>query len=545
MGAKPETGRGWAWLMVTLAGVFPFASDMLRNFQLFAPTQMAWSFAAVLAATGGTYALARTILRGVEAALRRAGRPPGPRLRSVVFALAAALVFAGFLYDANMTELRVDFGLPRLAAASIVVALFAVYGAVAERLGAKRTCLLLLALLAFRSVRAGCEISGALLRGHALMSPEEIRVYQNVKLSRTPNVYFICLESYHDFGDMEVLYGLDNSAFRGFLETNGFAVAEGICANDWHTMSSLHSFFRMGHHYGSGTFGNHDSLHARGFLSGSGTYYNPVLNVLKRNGYAIVYLLPSDYYYRPGTGLVDVSLLDRSWPLAPLKVSLPRFVGREPITYVEDYERKLADVLSAWPGDRPAFFFAKLGAEHVPKHYDCRTDRAEFVEQYKKSVADGNPRIESLCRRIIAKDPGGIIVLAGDHGAQSYQSKERRFQDVMREDGIPAERIVRDLHGVLLAIRWGEGLSPEPYPFRSLANAMRFVLYRLSGDEALRKTAVHDSSYVLEMDGLLYQTTDDGRPLSEWKAVPRSPPERGPDDQGRRYSAPRTGRTSQ
>ena len=545
MGAKPETGRGWAWLMVTLAGAFPFASDMLRNFQLFAPEQLAASLAAIVAATGAVFLAAQLGLRGVDAACRRAGRVPGPRLRSVVFALAAALVFAGFLYDANMTELRVAFGLPRPAAAAIVVALFAVYGAVAERLGAKRTCLLLLALLAFRSVRAGCEISGALLRGHALMSPEEIRVYQNVKLSRTPNVYFICLESYHGFGDMEVLYGLDNSAFRGFLETNGFAVAEGICANDWHTMSSLHSIFRMGHHYGSGTFGNHDSLHARGFLSGSGTYYNPVLNVLKRNGYSIVYLLPSDYYYRPGTGLVDVSLLERSWPLAPLKVSLPRFVGREPITYVEDYERKLADVLSAWPGDRPAFFFAKLGAEHVPKHYDCRTDRAEFVEQYKKSVADGNPRIESLCRRIIAKDPGGIIVLAGDHGAQSYQSKERRFQDVMREDGIPAERIVRDLHGVLLAIRWGEGLAPEPYPYRSLANAMRFVFYRLSGDEALRNTAVHDSSYVLEMDGLLYQTTDDGRPLSEWKAVPRSPPERGPAGQGERYSAPRTGRTSQ
>ena len=154
MGARPETGRGWAGLMVALAGMVPFASDMLRNFQLFAPPQLAWSFAAVLAATGGAYALAWTILRGIEAALRRAGRPPGPRLRSVVFALAAALVFAGFLYDANMTELRVAFGLPRPAAAAIVVALFGVYWAVAARLGAKRTCGLLLALLAFRSVRA-------------------------------------------------------------------------------------------------------------------------------------------------------------------------------------------------------------------------------------------------------------------------------------------------------------------------------------------------------------------------------------------------------
>lgn len=540
---KPELA--WAWAMVTLAGAFPFAADMLRNFQLFTPEQLAASLAAVLAGTGLVFLLAWLSGRAIEARWRRAGRTPGPRLPAAVFALAAALVFAGFLYDANLTELREDFGLARPAAAALVVVLFGIYWAVAARLGAKRTCLLLLALLAFRSVRAGVEISGAVLRGHALIAPEEIRIYQDVELSRTPNVYFICLESYHDFGDMERLYGLDNSAFRGFLETNGFAVSEGICANDWHTMSSLHSFFRMGHHYGAGTFGNHDSLHARGFISGGGTYYNPVLNVLKRNGYAIVYLLPSDYYYRPGTGLVDVSLLDRSWPLAPLKVSLPRFVGREPIAYVGNYERKLADALAAWSGDRPAFFFAKLGAEHVPQEYDCRTDRAAFVERYKKSVAAGNPQIESLCRLIIAKDPQAIVVLAGDHGAQSYQSQGRRFQDVMREDGIPAERIVRDLHGVLLAIRWGAGLAPEPYPYRSLANVMRFVFCRLGGDEALRETAVPDSSYVLERDGLLYQTTADGRPLSEWKAVPRRPPEQEEEGQGRRSSAPRTGRRNQ
>lgn len=524
MRARNNEGRGWVWGMVTLAGLVPFASDMLRNFQLFAPEQLVGSSAMIVAATGAIFAVTWSILRGIATAGRRAGRSPGSRLTPAAYALAAAMVFALFLYDANMTELRQTFGLSRMAAATVVVLLFAMYGALAVRLGAKRTCALLLAFLAFRAAQAGFAISGAALRGQALMSPEEIQIYQGVKLARTPNVYFICLESYHDFGDMEMLYGFDNGAFRGFLETNGFVVAEGICANDWHTMSSLHSFFRMGHHYGSGTFGNHDSLHARGFISGSGTYYNPVLNILKGSGYSIVYLLPSDYYYRPGTGMVDVSLLSRSWPLAPLKVSLPRFIGREPITYVENYESKVADSIAAWPADKPAFFFAKLGAEHVPHEYDCRTDRAGFVEQYKKLVGAGNPQIEALCRQIVEKDPAGIIVLAGDHGAQSYQSKGRRFQDVMREDGIPAARIVRDLHGVLLAIRWGEGLAPEPYPYRSLANVMRFVLGRLSGDEALRETAVRDSSYVLEMDGILYQTTAEGQPLSEWKAVPRHPP---------------------
>ena len=33
--------KGWAWLVVVLAGLFPFASDMFRNFQLFTPEQLA------------------------------------------------------------------------------------------------------------------------------------------------------------------------------------------------------------------------------------------------------------------------------------------------------------------------------------------------------------------------------------------------------------------------------------------------------------------------------------------------------------------------
>lgn len=41
MRARPENGWGWTWGMGTLAGLVPFAADMLRNFQLFAPVQLA------------------------------------------------------------------------------------------------------------------------------------------------------------------------------------------------------------------------------------------------------------------------------------------------------------------------------------------------------------------------------------------------------------------------------------------------------------------------------------------------------------------------
>ena len=511
MAVRGNSERFWAWSLIVLAGLVPFAADMLRNFQLFAPAQLAWSFAAVLAATTGVFAL-------VAGALRVAGADP--RRKRLAFAGAAALVFAAFLYDANLTELRQEFGWPRPAAFGALVALFALYWAVAARLGAKATSGLLLLLLAFRAGQAAVAVSATTARGDDLVSAEEIAVYEQVKLARTPNVYFVCLESYHGFGAMRELYGFDNAEFREFLGANGFVVAEDVLSNYSFTMTSLQSFFQMGHHYAAGSFGNHDSLHARGFISGSGTYYNPVLRILKRNGYAVVYLLPSDYYYRPGAGLVDFSLLDRSWPFAPLKASLPRFIGREPDTLVPDYPRRVAETLAEWPLDRPTFFFAKLGAEHAADGYDYQTDRAAFAARYVETVARENAAIEALCRQIAARDPQAIVVLAGDHGAQSYRSSRRGFAATKRAGGIPADRLVRDCHDVLLAIRWGTDPAPTPYPYRSLANVMRFVFAQLGGGEALERTAAADASYLLDDVGLLHVAAD-GQPLAEWPLVPR------------------------
>ena len=511
MAARGNSERFWAWSLVVLAGLAPFAADMLRNFQLFAPVQLAWSLAAVLAATSGFFAL-------VAVALRMAGADP--RRKRLAFAGAAALVFAAFFYDANMTELRLDFGLPRWGAAVAVAGLFLAYWAVAARLGAKWTSWLLLVLVALRAGQAAVAVTATTARGDDLVSAEEIAVYEQVKLARTPNVYFLCLESYHGFGAMRELYGFDNAEFRKFLGETGFVVADDVLSNYSFTMTSLQSFLQMGHHYAAGAFGNHDSLYARGFIAGSGTYYNPVLRILKRNGYDVVYLLPTDYYYRPGAGLVDYSLIDASWPFAPLKASLPRFIGREPETVVPDYPRQVAETLARWPLARPTFFFAKLGAEHAADGYDYRTDREAFAARYVQTVARENAAIEALCRQIAARDPEAIVVLAGDHGAQSYRSSRRGFAATKRAGEIPADRLVRDCHDVLLAIRWGNGPAPAPYPHRSLVNVMRFVFLQLGGGEALRRTAAADDAYLLDDVGLLHVAAD-GQPLAEWAVVPR------------------------
>ena len=111
-------------------------------------------------------------------------------------------------------------------------------------------------------------------------------------------------------------------------------------------------------------------------------------------------------------------------------------------------------------------------------------------------------------------------MLAGDHGAQSCRSSRRGFAATKRAGEIPGDRLVRDCHDVLLAIRWGTDPVPPAYPYRSLANVMRFVFAQLGGGEALERTAAADASYLLDDVGLLH-VAENGRPLAEWPMVPR------------------------
>ncbi len=201
----------------------------------------------------------------------------------------------------------------------------------ASRLGARKTSLLLLALLAFGPARRDGPWRPPPGAETICFRPGKSD-YEQVKLARTPNIYFLCLESYHGFDAWE-LYGFDNADFRAFLERTGsFPPAAGAGTARSADETSPLVIFPDGTSLRGGAFGNHDSLYARGFISGSGTYYNPVLRILKRSGYDIVYLLPSDYYYRPG-GPGGLPAADPVLAVCPAEgYRSARFIGREPDT---------------------------------------------------------------------------------------------------------------------------------------------------------------------------------------------------------------------
>lgn len=507
--------------MVVMAGMYPFAADVSRNFQMFTRTQLLLSSAAIVAATTAVFGIAWLSLLLIEAALRRTGRSQQTWLANTWFAWTAAAVFAFFLFGSNARELRRSMGLAWPGTISILAILFLIYWAIATKLGAKRTCALLAGLTAFSLLQAGITVANASTRHARLVSPENIHKYSQVVLSNRPNIYYICLESYHGFDAMQKLYRFDNADFHDYLKQNGFIIEEKIFANYSFTMSSFLSFFLMGHHYGRLDFGNHDSLYARDFISGTDNSFNPVLAILKQNNYSIAFLLTSDYYYRPGSGLVDKSLMDNPWPFAPLRLTLPYFIP----PHSEVGQWKIAHALTSWMHDKPSFFFMKLGAEHVPfDTYNFQTDREDFVASYVCMIKESNKRVQALCRTIIEADPQGIIIMAGDHGAHSYRpAPGNSWKETEYGEDIPPSLLTQDIHDVLLAIRWGDGMTPAYYPFRSLVNVMRFVFFRLgAGDDFLDTCAPDDSYFRDGGKGIFYQTVQDGQPLEEWQPVSTS-----------------------
>ena len=224
-----QTHSGWAWLMIVLAGVCPFALHMSRNFQMFTPKQLAWSLGAIVLATSSACAhLANSSAYGCF--IKRLGRPLGTRPARILYALVAAGVLSIFLFGSNVMELRYGFELSKPATALVILVLFLVYWGAALRTGPKWACALLAGVTVFSLMQASWAAFRALPRRDALVPPEHIRIYERVTLKHTPNIYYICLESYHGFDAMKKLYDFDNMEFHDFL-SQITSTENGILAN--------------------------------------------------------------------------------------------------------------------------------------------------------------------------------------------------------------------------------------------------------------------------------------------------------------------------
>ncbi len=348
---------------------------------------------------------------------------------------------------------------------------------------------------------------------------------ERLAFARKPNVYLIHLESYQSQEAMRELYGFDNAEFLGEIERIGFTIVPNYFANYPWTLLSMSSMFAMRHHYLLIAMGNDDAIGARRLIGGKD--YNATLQAFRNNGYASQIVFPTDHnfdpdgswdYFYPGRNFVKVfgiyqsALLDRVIAAVQARRS-----------GVRDYDALLAARIAAAADSRKPFFsiFGSTGMGHAPTEKTWR-ELAYWREEYPRMVRKANPGFLRLVREIVQRDPGAVIILFGDHGANRYKDVwygARELNSILAKNGVTGRMLAYDLYGVMLAVRYPVGDATR-FAGTSHVNLLRVLLAGLSGDDEFLSTAVENESYIrkpLE----LFVAARDGKPLDTWEKVER------------------------
>jgi len=528
---KRRTGTGllgWAFACL-LAAALAFVEAMRRNYTMFTFRSLFLSgaFLLALALLFGLFwgVVASRIARLVEA--RRPGRG-ATCLRWLMAGGVVAVYMRLAAYSLLFTLVRKSM-LPLPVAGAFVFVQAALYWLIAARFGAKGTNLALAGLILFQSALWVRGERALVFGGEAIAArlEEKRPVYDAVRFKETPDIFVIVLESYQSSAWLADYYGFDNRPFEAALAERGFVVNPAAWANYYFTLQSLSSVFLMDHHYQLQEAGNLDGRGCRAMMSSA--TYNPVLEILKNNGYDIEYWLRMSYLYFPeraAKGGVSRMLVDKSNPLEPLSTLVwPHVIPHEQMAW-RDYRPFLLDHLPVQPGPRPRFVLVKDGLIHqaVEGYPPPREQWKDFhVGLFEKA----NAFVLSLVDKIVAANPDAVVLLFGDHGAYglSYGWWDFAGDDpdaFFAKEGVSLPDVARDNLSILGAVRLGR--SGEGLPAKSLVNLFRDLFVRLSGDEALAATRVADDGYSPRRDGRIWRLVEDGKALDHFVPVEGSGP---------------------
>lgn len=523
MKLRMSSCRGWLLCWV-LAAAVPLISCYAKNHTIFSARQLGLSAGLLLLTVVGVFSvyhgLARFLLRRLVRFFPRGEEKEGPLFDFAMAFGAAAVYLRLTLYPLAFAMTR-QLGWTPLTTGLVLLLLLALYTLIAWRFLWKGSSVLLALLLLWQGGAWIASLRGGQAESRALRIPDAERdIYGSIRFKTTPNIYFVVLESYHGSARLRDYYGFDNSSFTDGLAGLGYSVYSNVFANYYVTVQSLHATFSMRHHYNLQESGNMDS---RGFRSlFSGGEYNPVLSILKNNGYRIEYRLADTYLYFPEQARkhLDVLMVAESNPLHPLATLVwPHLITDR---VVPDYRKRLLEELfGTGPSASPRFVFMKAGVLHLmTPQWPPPSD--DWKKTYVGMFDAENRFLSDLCRRIQEHDPGAIVILAADHGAFGYSwgwwEQTTNPNSFFKEQGLDPVEVVKDNTDVFLAIKLDRPDAP-PLPVRTLVNLFRELFQYLSDDPRLSATRVPDDSYSPRRNGLIHRLVRDGQPQAWFEPI--------------------------
>jgi len=327
----------------------------------------------------------------------------------------------------------------------------------------------------------------------------------------TPSIYLLVYDAYV-INETMLGYGIDNNAQEKYLETLGFTIyphTYSVGAESILTMSRVLN--ASTEYYG----------YTRRGVSGDGV----VQNLLKSYGYETYGIFESDYFFQ-GIG----SSYDFSFPevyssrgtssshnvlIKAILMGEFRFdVGFYKVRHEQFVEHKLSVFESVTT--KPKFVYVHVMLPmHGQNSGECLPNE---IALFEKRLVMANNEMKYDIETITQKDPGAIIVVAGDHGP--YLTKNCTLTD--RHYGISeiSRLDIQDRFGTFLAIKWPTEDFSEYDSITVLQDLFPTIFAYLFSDDSLLEAKV--ASTTLEYtnisgasvkNGIIYGGINAGEPL--------------------------------
>jgi hypothetical protein len=308
-----------------------------------------------------------------------------------------------------------------------------------------------------------------------------------------PDVYYIIVDRYAGPTALAETYGFDNEPFLSALEDRGFAVARHAHANYIKTPLSVVSSLDMEYLDAELLESEATSGSDRGPIQRRLSQHLVVPTALKELGYSYVHL---GNWWTPTQTNVDADRTFRyegqdEFSNALLQTTILRALS-DPHAAPDDpwdwstmrdnnlYALDRLDEIPALPG--PKYVFAHLVTTHPPYVHNVdgtMTGRDQVAElgddvSYIRQLQYANTRLLRIIDRIVASDPGAVVMLQADEGPfpERYESDgwSFRWEDATREE-------LEQKFGILYAMRVpGADLAAAGFrDDRTPVNAFRII----------------------------------------------------------------------
>lgn len=296
-----------------------------------------------------------------------------------------------------------------------------------------------------------------------------------VEFKDKPNIYVICLESFHGARTLKNVYDVDISPLTQFLEEKNFTVRENFYSSGCHTLATLTDLFSLGY-ININTFkaGRLDAATSVRLLLAGGSGNN-VLKVLEHNGYITNVMVGGSYYFTKKEKYLDyaaidlfdedVSYLRPCYAFSKL-VKSTKFPLHNIGNTKELVESQIDEMQKL---GKPYFLAVKYeGTNHPITSTYTYKKRTEWINSglYKHQAEQCIPDIEGIVSVILEKDPHALIVMFGDHGPFTYLGINNSKQ--LKENNVSLFDFIEDRYNVYGAVKMPDGYEKFSFDDRGI-----------------------------------------------------------------------------